>query len=860
MSLDLDRDLESNPEYRRILAGLSPDERLRLLGDDFDLQRQLQRKRDYSRTLRELPADKKLLLLEELRQRAQLQRGNRRSPSPVDKPPRPKVNTRRFGGRATAGGVAYEESIAAFIGVKMLAGSRSEVWDGISGDAVSAIAMQAPEPVDDIVVTLRADDDVRVFISAKERSGKIALTERSPAFVDTARAFVRQFLSLSRVQRSKSRLVWAFPSAAGQAITIHLLRALDTLRIDARDTLSDFSQNLQTPQRTAFEAWLSVVKKEWGKESGHLPTDDELATFLRLVHVDIYDFAGGQRLERNAIAEIRSYIVADSNSATLVWQKLKRHFKEVNQRGLRVTPSSVRRVLTDDGLELQSPPDYAKDVARLKEVTQRYLNRLEEHASLRFGSDLATDVVTIERKEELGALNAAVRAGHLLITGEPGCGKSGLIYRLVKSLQQDGVPVVLLLAEEIFALNLVHGLDEVLCNWPGGKRGILVTDALDAVRDMKPQKLLRSLFGDVQEGDSGWNVVASIREFDLKYGRELRESFPGAGAPGHESTDFAGVAHFYLTGLAEPQLDELAARRPEIHPFIKRARENPRSAGIHRSPFYLRLAADLLRSGEKPERLADWDSPAVLLRRFWEVRVKEAINTHARSSVLRAICGGMVESGTMAISLKELELGAAEMDAIQDLRSGGILQSPALRRGTRHKDDELRFTHHLLHDYAIARALIPEVPERFCVFVADNTLLPISYRQSFIFVLEEIWDEDAARDGFWRTALQLEGLPGLHSITRILAPVLAARRVESLADLQPLLTEIVSVTGLESAAMKALQHLASGLQDASLDAVGAALTGWCLFAEELSKLLPTNAGIEGPLVHIIARLNQLESR
>jgi len=220
----------------------------------------------------------------------------------------------------------------------------------------------------------------------------------------------------------------------------------------------------------------------------------------------------------------------------------------------------------------------------------------------------------------------------------------------------------------------------------------------------------------------------------------------------------------------------------------------------------------------------------------------------------------MVDTGTMAISLKELQLDAAEMDAIQDLRSRGILQSPTLRRGTRQKDDELRFTHHLIHDYAIARALIPEVPERFCAFFANNPLLPISYRQSFIFVLEEIWDEDAARESFWKTALQLEGLPGINSITRILAPVLAARRVESPGDLQPLLTAIASADGPESAAVKALQHLASGLQDASFDAVDAALTGWCLFAEELSKLIPTKLGIEGPLVHIIARLNQLESR
>src|SRR5436309_2452518 len=115
------------------------------------------------------------------------------------------------------------------------------------------------------------------------------------------------------------------------------------------------------------------------------------------------------------------------------------------------------------------------------------------------------------------------------------------------------------LDRDLDPLNLIHGLDEVLGNWPGGKCGILITDALDAVRDMEAQKRLRSLFRDVQEGVSHWTVVASVREFDLKYGRDLRESFPGSGVAGYQSTDFAGVAHFHLSGLTEPQLNELAA-------------------------------------------------------------------------------------------------------------------------------------------------------------------------------------------------------------------------------------------------------------------------------------------------------------
>ena len=63
----------------------------------------------------------------------------------------------RYGGRATAGGISYEIRVAAFIATKMLAGDRRAVWNGISGADIIAITMQAPEPVDDVVVSLRGE-------------------------------------------------------------------------------------------------------------------------------------------------------------------------------------------------------------------------------------------------------------------------------------------------------------------------------------------------------------------------------------------------------------------------------------------------------------------------------------------------------------------------------------------------------------------------------------------------------------------------------------------------------------------------------------------------------------------------------
>ena len=130
----------------------------------------LESKRAYRRSLPVSRQRKSFRILEEMRGRAQMRQGSRQSALP--KPPaaatdfeqnpqikdstkkrsvglsRSKATVHRFGGRATAGGVNYEVRVAAFIAVKMLSGSQCSVWDGINGADLSAITMQAPEPVE----------------------------------------------------------------------------------------------------------------------------------------------------------------------------------------------------------------------------------------------------------------------------------------------------------------------------------------------------------------------------------------------------------------------------------------------------------------------------------------------------------------------------------------------------------------------------------------------------------------------------------------------------------------------------------------------------------------------------------------
>src|SRR6266700_197128 len=260
-----------------------------------------------------------------------------------------------FGGRATARGVAYEFRIAALIATRMLAGDRCAAWSGISGADIAAITMQSPEPVDDVVVSLRGKPEGVVVMSAKDRARRMPLTAKSPAFADTVDAFVRQYLRLPAVARAKSRLVWAVPSSAGISVTRDLAVVLDTLRDDDGSRLSGFLRGRQVRERKAITALMAQVKRVWKKQSGKLPSSDELH---------------------------------------------ERFFERADQRGVRVTASSLRRALVADGLKLKSPPDYADDIALMGALTARNMSRLRDHTVLRFGAK-TEDEVHIARPEEL---------------------------------------------------------------------------------------------------------------------------------------------------------------------------------------------------------------------------------------------------------------------------------------------------------------------------------------------------------------------------------------------------------------------------------------------------------------------------
>jgi len=102
----------------------------------------------------------------------------------------------------------------------MLAGNAAVIWEGISGSEVLAITMQAPEPVDDVVVELRGAENYSL------RSRNEGVPSRSVKAVQRSSTRLRllsgSFTNRTGKPRLACGLVWAVPGSAGVPVNASL--------------------------------------------------------------------------------------------------------------------------------------------------------------------------------------------------------------------------------------------------------------------------------------------------------------------------------------------------------------------------------------------------------------------------------------------------------------------------------------------------------------------------------------------------------------------------------------------------------------------------------------------------------------
>ncbi|WP_420461658.1 hypothetical protein [Candidatus Palauibacter sp.] len=773
----------------------------------------------------------------------------------------------------------YQARVTAWAAVHMLAEKDADPPFGLKAPVVR-MACEGPGPVDDLIVS--TDTGRTAYVQVKRtvplsevryRAGRLA---PFPSAVDQ---FVRQFL-LGRAaagdgedpsDAAHDRFVLAVGADAPATIRVKLREALERVRVYPRHELP--VDGLDKGKRKALDIVVQHIRASWKDETGCDPSDHDVRRLLDLLRVETIEVDEEERDEREAKRILRAIVLETPEQADVAWSKLiARSLRLIGTRG-HADRATLLEALNDADVSIRAPRSYRGDVQCLRSHSTRVADRLAAHAFIQLGDDELRI-----RRPYVPLLRRAAEAGSVLLVGEPGAGKSGLLHSLSEALRKEGCEVLLLAAEQPpfesagglrDELRLEHDVVDVLANWPGTRPAFLLVDALDAARTGRSADALRDLIREVSERGDRWRVVASIREYDARYSRDLPDIFKGTPPDGPEPPlvggSFSQVRHVVVGLLTDDelrQIGELGA--PELAQLLESA---PTAvAELLRNPFNLRLAAELLDGGTDPQAIRNVGSQLDLLGLYWQERVfrggtvREA---RSRETVLRKAVEAMSRERALHVDRDLVETEVAAGPQIHDLLSEQVIVEWRPRPEAPPRASTLAFAHHVLFDYAVARLLLRCRADRVASFLAEDRAFVLLGRPSLVMHFHYLWALDAqrAREEFWETVLAVCGSPEIPEIGKLIGPSVAGEIGLTIQEFAPLLAALGEADeAVRKPAESALAHCVQALladRGSQPETVGLC----CDLAKRLSESFTTGSAYPASwiLSELVPRLDQLSA-
>jgi len=585
---------------------------------------------------------------------------------------------------------------------------------------------------------------------------------------------------------------------------------------------------------------ITHLRREWGTEEGSADEFDRARRLLSRVYVAVADVEQSESAAVEADQLLRG-LLATPEQSVQAWAQLIVLAQQTAILQTGLTATSVARHLAGSGLQVGPQLDFHPDIQKLRSFSSQVIERLGSYRSL-----VGDDGTAVRIDREFAADLVAAAETSLLITGDPGAGKSGALAELIESL--DFADVVALSADSLADLTggelrseigLEHTLREVLANWRSARPGYLVIDALDAGRGSRAQQTLMELMSAVVEQAGRWRIVATVRRFDLRYNPLLRELFPAAGAdiPGrYKLPEFARVRHFNIEGFTNVELAQLEDRAPHLSENVRDAPNVLRN--LLSNAFNLRLFAELIARGEPAEGAAPITSRLQLLDSYWDRRVRDSAGaSYRREKLLRVMCENMIGRSALTVDGTTFA-NDTDAEALADLLNTGLVVEDI--SGPFRETRLLGFAHHVLFDYAVARLFLSGHDLR-AVAASDPASLFL-VRPSYQMYFESLWSAQQDRRDFWKLAMSINASADVPEIAKVIAPAVAAIQVAHDRDL--LVFGEALDAGVEGA-IGVLRHLSYALlADEAGHSVPACLAPvWARFTERISRELDVHRAV-----------------
>ena len=674
------------------------------------------------------------------------------------------------GGSAAGGGFDYQNRVAAWLAVRILAESAAATqWSLTDADTtLESIRCETEQPVDDLL----AGTSNEGFSSFRSRRNVDLSKNSDSSFASAASQFVSQYL-VSRNHIGKAKRLWDRPldpthdrlilATSGQSsakVRVTLKTVLDRIRKLQKEDRIDAAASSQE-ETEVLNVFIEHIKTAWQEHASEAPSEEDLKECLFLIYVQTLDLEDGDADRNEAGNILRTAVLSDTTQESGAWSRLIAVSAELASRRTGLDREGLQEQLIAARILPRATHSYASDIDKLKKYSDETCQSLADLAKIQCGDS----VIKINR-ESSKDLATAAKEHSLLVVGEPGAGKSGALHDLYESLRRDELDAVFLAADRLEAatlgamrndLGLAHNLPDVLANWPGNQPGVLVIDALDAARAEQSAKVLRQVIQHVKAAGNRWNVVASIRKFDLRYSPSLRQLFGGVRRTlSNEFVDaeFTNIWHINIPQLTPNELRQISDQSTDLSGMLEHAPSDLKA--LLRIPFNVRLVAELIGGGIAATELTPIDTQHGLLTRYWGWRViGEDGHGDAREGVLRTISLTMVTARHLRVERAALK--TTDPTALNDVLSAHVI-SEWQPEGSPTPDRSLIvFAHHVLFDFAVAQLLLAGEVNTTVDFFADDPDLCIVVRPSLVFHFRALWSID--RSPFLGVALRLFGQP-----------------------------------------------------------------------------------------------------
>lgn len=755
------------------------------------------------------------------------------------------MNESTAGGAATNAGVSFQNRVAAWISVRILAGQEiAPLWGLPTGTALEFLRCETEQPVDDILVGTSTSGHIFIQVKHTVRMEK-GPTSGIGAAIDQ---FVRQFVT-SRARTTATR-PWERPLdpdrdrlvlIVGTASSGPVVETLPVILARLSNlTLDQPVMDAATTQveRQIWEIVLEHVERSWKGVVQTTPDEDERRQLLRLIRIQRLDVDANSLGEREAISTLAGLLSrADNTAPFLAWTTLIElcgQFATSRSGGDR---ARLQNALVQRGIQIGPHRGFEADIARLRELAVAVTAALAQLAEIRIGET----TIKIDRAVA-PALRTAAATGSVVVIGDPGSGKSGQLHDFAAALTASGADVVVLAVDRLAAqsllqlrdeLGLQHDLVDVLVNWPGTSPGYLIIDALDSARSESAAAGISELVGSMTRNGGRWRVVAAVRKFDLAKSSSLQPLF--AGQPPDQPTpdpEFPRVRHINVSAFNAAEIEQVSSQSAILGEVIARA--HAALEELLRLPFNLRLVADMISAGVPIDEFSPIQTQISLLDKYWTARVVGNDRAgYARENILRDVAQKMADRRTMRVHVADLETTSTQNPELDELLRRQVLVHWSPVPGVRQRD-VLAYAHNLLFDYAVGRLLFFSNGDRFIRFLeGPNADAVMAIRPSIVLSFQHYWY--LSSDVFWDLVLRIERLTESPEIVRLIGPTVATELARVAGQFQPLIT---AIQRRDRAAQTAFRHLIGSLLAAPADSVrGASEPVWANLAETVSTAL-----------------------